>query len=151
MYNTKISKIIRIAFLILIVISFNSSFVRGQRYSVDHAPAKKIQWNIHPKKLFKKNPQRKAERKKRKEEKRKGYNEIRTFKKNWKKIDHPKELGTKRKVVKRMKKNLKVSKRINNNKHKDGAVKRLSRKKIKLPKISMSKIRWPWTKKPSNE
>jgi len=149
--HAKINKFILFTLAVLCVCYFTVSNVSAQRYSIDKAPEKKLQWNIHLKGLFKKNDGKKKAREKRKEEKKKGYNEIRTFKKNWKHIDHPKEMGTKRKVVKRMKKNLKMTKRLNHNKHKEGAVKRLSRKKIKLPKISISKIRWPWTKKSSQE
>ncbi len=145
--HAKISNFILITVTTICVLNFTAFDVSAQRYSIDKAPEKKLQWNIHLKGLFKKNEAKKTERKNRKEEKKKGYNEIKTFKKNWKHIDHPKEMSSKRKVVKRMRKDLKFAKRVNHNKHKEGAVKRLSRKKIKLPKISLSKIHWPWTKK----
>ena len=86
-----------------------------------------------------------------KKEKAANYNEIKTKKRFWKKIDKPKELATDRKVHKRMRKNLKKAERINKNKHQDNFLVRLSRKKIKLPQISKTKIHWPWTKKSSSE
>ena len=150
MNYTKISKFIGFILFLLFVISFSSQ-VTAQKYSIDRGPQKKLQWNFHPKALFKKDEVKRTERKQRKEEKKKAKNELKIFKKNWKRLDHPKELGSKRKVVKRMKKNLKVAKRVNHNKHKESKVKRLSRKKIKLPKISITKIHWPWMKKSSNE
>jgi hypothetical protein len=151
MIQAKINKIILFTLALLCVFYFTAINLSAQRYSIDKAPEKKLKMNIHLKGLFKKNDLKKKQRQKKKETRKNGRNEIRTFKKNWKKIDHPKELSSKRKVVKRMKKNLKITKRVNHNKHKEGVVKRLSRKKIKLPKISITKIRWPWTKKSSQE
>ena len=138
--------------VILVFIAVSSVFnTQAQSYSIDKAPQKKLQSNIHLKGLFKSNEQKKAVRKKKKEDKKSSRNEIKTFKKNWKRIDHPKELSSKKKVVKRMRKNLRVANRLNHNKHKEGLIKRVSKKKIKLPKINISKIHWPWTKKSSND
>jgi len=120
----------------------------SQRHSIDRPPEKKIEIHLHLKNLFKKDAQKKAYRKTKKEEKKKLRNEIKTEKKYWKHVDHPKEKGTNRKVVKRMKKDLKIANRHNRNKHTETKIKRLSRKKIKLPKISTTKIHWPWMKKP---
>jgi len=135
--------------LILILISF--TFIVGsaysQRYSIDKPPQNKLNFHIHLKTLFKKNPQRKAERKAKKEEKKKSWNERKTEKKYWKHVDHPKEKGSDRRVVRRMKKNMKIAERHNHNKHTESKIKRLSRKKIKLPKISVTKLHWPWKKK----
>jgi hypothetical protein len=141
---------LNLVFLVFIVFT-TCFYAQSQVYSVDKEPQKKLTFNIHLKGLFKTNEQKKAVRKKRKEENKSSRNEIKTKKKYWKHLDRPKELGTDKKVVKRMKKNLRVSKRVNHNKHKEGTVKRLSRKKIKLPKISISKIHWPWTKKASSD
>lgn len=147
----KIKNFLFITFIVLVSVGSFPTIVEAQRYSIDKAPERKLKSNIHLKALFTKNPQKKADRKNRKLQKKSSKNELKTNKKYWKKKDHPNELSTNKKVVKRMKKNLRVAKRLNHNKHKEGTVKRLSRKKIKLPKISISKIRWPWTKKVSND
>jgi len=139
----------------LIFIVFTSTFnVQAQSYSIDKPPQRKLQFHIH----FKSGEQAKAERvqkkaarKKNKDMNKASRNEIKSVKKYWKHVDHPKELGTKRKVVKRMRKDLRVANRINHNKHKEGFIKRLSKIKIKLPKISMTKIHWPWMKKTSTD
>lgn len=120
----------------------------SQRHSIDRTPEKKIQIHLHLKTIFKKDPQKKANRKAKKDKKKKSRNEIKTEKKYWKHVDHPNEKGTNKKVVRRMKKDLRVAKRHNHNKHTETKIKRLSRKKIKLPKISTTKIHWPWKKKP---
>ncbi len=119
----------------------------SQRGSIDNGQKKQFQTHIHLRTLFKKNPQKKAERKAKKDEKKKQRNEIKIEKKYWKHVDHPNEKGTNKKVVKRMKKNLRIANRHNHNKHTETKIKRLSRKKIKLPKISTTKIHWPWKKK----
>lgn len=146
-YNTKINKFSVLTVLILIILVFRPSFIIAQPYSIDRPPENKLKWNIHLKGMFKKNPAKKAERKKRKETKATTRNERKTQKKYWKKVDKPKEKGTNRKVVKRMRKNLRIADRHNHNKHTETKIKRLSRKKIKLPKLSNTKIHWPWKKK----
>ncbi len=132
----------------MVVILFSPLISNSQRYSIDKPPKKQIHTNIHLKTIFKKNPQKIAARKTKKEEKKKERNEIKEEKKNWKHVDHPKEKGTDKRVVRRMKKDLRIAERHNHNKPTETKIKRLSRKKIKLPKISNTKIHWPWKKKP---
>ncbi|OFX28937.1 MAG: hypothetical protein A2X08_10555 [Bacteroidetes bacterium GWA2_32_17] len=146
--GTKIKDFSLIPIIILVVMVFIPFVSNSQRHSIDRPPEKKIQIHIHLKTIFKKNPQNKVDRKTKKEERKKQRNEIKTEKKYWKHVDNSKEKGTNRKVVKRMKKNLKIANRHNHNKHNETKIKRLSRKKIKLPKISTTKIHWPWMKKP---
>lgn len=147
------AKINKIKFLLPVILFMliSASDVLPQKYSVDHAPKKHIRIKIRPKQIFKRDQVKKAEKAQRKKQKKAEYDEIKTKKKFWKKLDRPKELGLKRKVYKRMKKNLKLSERINKNKHRETAVKRMSRKKIKLPKISITKINWPWKKRISSD
>ena len=123
----------------------------AQPHSIDVKPKKTVHFSL--KKIFQREPKqvRKAKKEQRKKEKSAHYNEIKTKKRFWKKVDKPKELATDRKVHRRMRKNLKKAERINKNKHQDNFIVRLSRKKIKLPQISKTKIHWPWTKKSSNE
>lgn len=123
----------------------------AQPHSIDVKPKKTFHFSL--KKIFQREPKqvRKAKKEQRKKEKAAHYNEIKTKKRFWKKVDKPKELATDRKVHRRMRKNLKKAERINKNKHQDNFIVRLSRKKIKLPQISKTKIHWPWTKKSSNE
>ena len=123
----------------------------AQPHSIDVKPQKTVHFSL--KKIFQREPKqvRKAKKEQRKKEKSAHYNEIKTKKRFWKKVDKPKELATDRKVHRRMRKNLKKAERINKNKHQDNFIVRLSRKKIKLPQISKTKIHWPWTKKSSNE
>lgn len=125
--------------------------VLAQPHSIDVKPKKTSHFSL--KKIFQREPKevRKAKKEQRKKEKAANYNEIKTKKRFWKKVDKPKELATDRKVHRRMRKNLKKAERINKNKHQDNLIVRLSRKKIKLPQISKTKIHWPWTKKSSNE
>lgn len=123
----------------------------AQPHSIDVKPKKTNHFSL--KKIFQREPKavRKAKKEQRKKEKAANYNEIKTKKRFWKKIDKPNELATDKKVYRRMRKNLKKAERINKNKHQDNFIVRLSRKKIKLPQISKTKIHWPWTKKSSNE
>lgn len=125
--------------------------INAQPHSIDVKPKKTT--HISLKKIFQREPKevRKAKKKQRKKEKASNYNEIKTKKRFWKKVNKPKELATDKKVHRRMQKNLKKAERINKNKHQDNLIVRLSRKKIKLPQISKTKIHWPWTKKSSNE
>ncbi len=145
--NTKVNKFSFLLALISILLVFGSNITIAQPYSVDRPPEKKLEWNIHLKGLFKKNPAKKAARKSKKDSKKTFRNEKKTQKKYWKKVDKPKEKGTNRKVVRRMRKNLKISERHNHHKNTETRIKRLSRKKIKLPKLSDTKIHWPWKKK----
>jgi len=125
--------------------------IMAQPHSIDVKPKKTSHFSL--KKIFQREPKevRKAKKEQRKKEKAANYNEIKTKKRFWKKVDKPKELATDRKVHRRMRKNLKKAERINKNKHQDNFIVRMSRKKIKLPHISLPKIHWPWTKKSSNE
>lgn len=126
-------------------------FANAQPHSIDVKPKKTVHFSL--KKIFQREPKevRKAKKEQRKKEKAAHYNEIKTKKRFWKKVDKPKELAANRKVHRRMRKNLKKAERINKNKHQDNLIVRLSRKKIKLPQILKTKIHWPWTKKSSNE
>ncbi len=135
---------------ILIIFSLLISTVtQSQPYSIDIPP--KTTQKISFRKIFQREPKeiRKAKREQRKKEKKENYNEIKTKKKYWKRVNKPEELGTNRKIHKRMKKNLRRAERINKNKHPDSFFVRMSKKKIKLPKIYLN-IKWPWTKKLSN-
>lgn len=144
---TKINKYSVLVAIALIILVFDSNTVTAQRYSIDRGPQKKIEWNIHLRSIFRKNPGRIAERAKQKELKKASKNEKKTNKKYWKLANHPKEKGTNKKVYKRMKKDLRIAERHNNHKTTETKLKRLSRKKIKLPKLTNTKIHWPWKKK----
>lgn len=144
---TKIITFSHISIILIVIALLLPLTVVSQRHSMDNSQQKHFQVHLHLRTLFKKNPQKKADRKTKKDDKKKQRNEIKTEKKYWKHVDHPKEKGTNRKVVKRMKKNLRIANRHNHNKHTETKIKRLSRKKIKLPKISTTKIHWPWMKK----
>ena len=144
---TKIRKFSLISIILIVVALFLPLTGISQRHSIDRPQQKQFQIHLHLKSIFKKNPQKKAERKTKKENKKKERNEIKVEKKYWKHVDHPKEKGTNRKVVRRMKKNLRIANRHNHNKHTETKIKRLSRKKIKLPNISITKLHWPWKKK----
>ena len=137
--------------ILLILFVFEPCIINAQRYSMDKPIKHKIHINIHFKTLFKADPQKKAERKKKSESRKASRNEIKTEKKYWKHHDKPKDISTNRKIVRRMKKNLRIAERHNHNKFTETKIKRLSRKKIKLPKISTTKIHWPWTKKQPEE
>ncbi|NSW44521.1 MAG: hypothetical protein HPY79_01650 [Bacteroidales bacterium] len=141
----------RLIFIIFASITFFSLQSIAQPHSIDIKPKHKSHFSI--KKIFQREPKevRKAKKEQRKKEKAASYNEIKTKKRFWKKVDRPKELATDKKVHRRMRKNLKKAERINKNKHTDNFIVRMSRKKIKLPHISIKKIHWPWTKKSSNE
>ena len=145
--NTKVNKFSVLIAFITIMLVFGPIITIAQPYSVDRPPEKKLQWNIHLKGLFKKNPVKKAARKSKKDLKKSSRNEKKAQIKYWKKADKQKEKGTNRKVVRRMKKNMRIAERHNHNKHTETKIKRLSRKKIKLPKLSDTKIHWPWKKK----
>lgn len=123
----------------------------SQPHSIDVKPKKTVHFSLR--KIFQREPKaiRKARKEEKKKEKAANYNEIKTKKRFWKKVDKPKELATDHKVHKRMRKNLKKAEKINKNKHQDNFFVRLSRKKIKLPQISKTKIHWPWTKKSSSD
>ncbi|MBI5539641.1 MAG: hypothetical protein HY951_06250 [Bacteroidia bacterium] len=149
--DTKINKFSVIIFITLVLIVFGSNGIIAQPYSVDRPPQNKFAWNFHIKTVFKKNPAKEAERKKQKDLKKSTRNEKKNQKKYWKRVDNPKEKGTNKKVVRRMKKNLRIAERHNHNKHTETKIKRLSRKKIKLPKLSDTKIRWPWKKKANSD
>jgi len=151
-YNTKIQHRKTLKYFLLIVVMCFAFSSFSQVYSVDVKPQEKRS-TFSLKKIFQREPKevRKAKREQRKKEKKATYNELKVKKKYWKRVDKPKEIGTDRKVYRRMKKNLKRAERIQKNKNPDNKLVQLSRKKIKLPKISDTKIQWPWTKKSSNE
>jgi hypothetical protein len=125
--------------------------VDAQRYSVDREPRKKVNLHISFKGMFKADPVKKENKKKERDRRKATREEAKLKKSYWKHLDHPKEISTNKRVYKRMKQNLRRAERQNDNKPKDGFFKRLSHKKIKLPKITTKKIRWPWTKKSSND
>lgn len=143
-------KFIQIVFIAFLFFSSYKVAI-SQPYSIDVKPKKTIHFSFR--KIFHREPKaiRKARKQEEKKEKLANYNEIKTKKRFWKKVDRPKELSTNKKIYKRMKKNLKKAERINKNKHQDNFFVRLSRKKFKLPQISKTKIHWPWTKKSLND
>jgi hypothetical protein len=145
---------IRILLIIIVLFSSNRNLF-SQVYSIDVKAKASHHFSI--KKIFN-NPERKERRKQKKIDRDKdkkiikdARNERKNVKKYWKTLDKPKEMAANRKVLHRMKKDLRKSQRINKNKNPDNFFVRLSRKKIKLPKISTSKLHWPWAKKSSNE
>ncbi len=145
---------ISILLITVIVLSIPEGML-SQVHSIDVKPKTSQQFSF--KKIFGNHGGK--EKRKHNREERKHYREIKkesrlqrkAVKKYWKTMDRPKEMAANRKVVHRMKKDLRKAQRINNNKHPDNFFTRLSRKKIKLPQISTTKIHWPWTKKKESE
>jgi hypothetical protein len=133
---------------VIIILSFQVT--QAQSYSIDRAAKKKVEWKIHVRTWFRHNEAKKVQLKEDKKKKESPRDEQKTQRKYWKKADHPHESGSNQKVVKRMKKHSRQANRINQGKHPDNFVTRLSRKKIKLPHISFKKIHWPWKKKASD-
>jgi hypothetical protein len=130
--------------LLLIVLILSAPAV-AQPYSIDKIQKRHHGLNLNIRGMFRKNPERKAKKKEEKEKDKAFKRQKKAIKYYWKHVDRPDEMGTNRSVYRRMKKDLRVANRINNDRHRVPFLKKLfTRKKNKTHRII---IKWPWKKK----
>lgn len=116
-----------LVFLLFAFLISSADNADAQRYSMD----KRVKSHKSIFSVFKKDPGRKTARKERRKNRKENRKidkaakyEKKAIKKYWKTRDHPEEMGTNKRVYRRMKKNLNKSGRINDGKHPDSWIKR---------------------------
>ncbi|MCX7954014.1 MAG: hypothetical protein N3A01_02360 [Bacteroidales bacterium] len=125
---------------------------RPSQYSIDHvkpSTENRIKFNFPTKEEREIRKLQRKEKKKQREAQKAQKLQEKLKKQYWKTYNKSNEIGTNQSVYKRMKKNQRKAEKIQHNKPVENFFVRMSRKKIKLPKISITKLEWPWKKKQS--